>query len=88
MPVVSGHAFTHSEISVVASCQAIQLPLSLFSLQVLQVLQRPNPADGADSVRVQHHPYPQRRQEEEARTEDRPPGGGRSCAGCAEQRAG
>uniref|UniRef100_A0A672GTL3 Actin filament associated protein 1 n=1 Tax=Salarias fasciatus TaxID=181472 RepID=A0A672GTL3_SALFA len=36
--------------------------------------QRPDPSDGAQPVRVQHHPRPQRRQEEEARAEDRPPG--------------
>lgn len=55
---------------------------------MLQILQRPHPPDGANPVRVQHHSHPQRRQEEEARAKDRPPGGGRPGAGCAKQRTG
>lgn len=78
---------TVASMSAITRCQAIQL-LLLFSPQVLQVLQRPNPADGADSVWVQHHPRPQRWKEEKTRTQDRPPGGRCSRAGCAEQRAG
>lgn len=55
---------------------------------VLQVLQRPRPPDGADLVWLQRHTHPQRQQEEEARAEDRPPGGGPSGAGPAEPGAG
>lgn len=64
------------------------LAKTLSSSSVLQVLQRPSPPDGTDPVWLQRHARPQRRQEEEARAEDRPPGGGPSGAGRAEPGAG
>ena len=65
---------------------SVTVPFSVST--VLQVLQRPHPSDGAEPVWLQHHSHPQGRQEEEAWAEDRPPGGGRPGAGCAEQRTG
>lgn len=67
---------------------SLALAKTLSSRSVLQVLQRPRPPDGADPVWLQRHARPQRRQEEEARAEDCPPGSGPSGSGPAEPGAG